>query len=623
MVKRIIAVLLLICIAASLSSCNIESAGALIKSFAELFHKGGDPDPDNHECVFEADGDDRIKLVKCSVEGCDKYGRPDDDGSVAKLIDEYKDFSAKKEEIFAFCDEFADYLAKVPKYDPAKHAYKEGSKLEKECAEALEMTDKLDEYYYYVEDVFNAVNLFYYSDVSEYGDLNKEAEDFSDEFEKRYYELEIACYECAYREYIFPESEGWTEEVLEDEIEYAEVHSKDDIIALVDAIQDVVFKIEQLSDTYYSDDVCELYSELVEANNKYAEYLGYDNYYMYAMENEYGREYTVENIEAFTKLVKNDLSPLMWSYYMRYCELQEFKGDFADSVLGGSFFDDPVTCEALYGFLKKVEAAQPDGQTSYYDSANDAFKHGNLKFSDSPNVYETAYTDYLHGEETPLMFFSDMYSDVQTFVHEHGHYHAALTKSADQVSYDFNEIQSQGAELLYTAYLEEYFDEKGEDGYKSVMTEMIAFDLLTVIYSLADDEFERAVYSGNFDGINDPEKKLSDGVTPDEYDYLYARILEGYDFEYGDNYWRNSVTKSPCYYISYAVSMVASLQIYAEAKNRGFDAGAAAYLGLFECPLDDGYEDRELSDIEYFCSYAGIASPFEQSAYNEIKNALR
>ena len=628
MIKRIIAVVLLVCILTAMTSCSMRSAEGLIRAFAQIFHIGGEPDPDpappDHECIFKARGDDRVKLVKCSVEGCDRYGRPDDDGSFAELIDEYKDFSGKKKEIFDFCDRFSDLLAKAPKYDHAKHAYKKGSKLEKESAEAVKMAEKLDEYYDYVRDVFNAVDLFYFSDVSEYGDLYKEAEEFSDEFEKRYYELEIASYECAYREYLYPESEGWTEDVLSDEIEYAEVHSKDELIGLVDAIQDISYKIDQLPDTHSSDDVCDLYAQLIDANNEMARYLGYDDYYAYAMENEYGREYSIENIESFTELVKDDLVPLMWSYYMNYSELpDQVEGDFKNSVLYGSFLDDPVACEALYGFLKRVEAVQPDGEISYYDSANDAFKHGNLVYSDSENVYKTAYTDYLYEKKTPMMFFSDMYSDVQSYVHEHGHYHAALTESADPVSYDFNEIQSQGAELLYTAYLEEFFDEKGEKGYKDAVTEMIAFDLLTVVYSLADDEFERALYSGDFDGINDPDKLLSDGVTPDEYDYLYACILEGYDFEYGDSYWRNTVTKSPCYYISYAVSMVTSLEIFAEAKNRGFDAGAAAYLGLFECPLDDGYEDKELSDIEYFCKYAGLGSPFEQASYNEIKNALR
>ena len=623
MVKRIIAVLLLICVAASLSSCSFEPAQKILKSLTDLFHIGGKPDPDGHECVFESGGDDRVRLVKCSVEGCGKYGRQEDDGSFTELMNEYREFSGRKDEIFAFCGEFADYLAGVPKYDPAKHAFKKGSELEKESAEAVGMAEKLDEYYYYVSDVFSVVDLYYYSDVSEYGELYKAAQDFSDEFEKKYYEIELACYDCAYREYLFPESEGWTEETLEEEMEYAEVHSKDELLKLVDAVQEISYDIEQLPDTYDNDELCELYGKLIEANNALAEHLGYDNYYVYAMENEYGREYTLENIESFTQLVKDDLVPLMWSYYMNYSELPDHMGDFADSVLYGSIFEDPVSCEALYGFLKSIEKVQSDSGESYYESANDAFKYGYLRYSDSENVYDTAYTDYLQGKEIPVMFFSDEYSDIQTFVHEHGHYHAALTKSADQVSYDFNEIQSQGAELLYTAYLKEFFDEKGEKGYGDVLTEMIALDLLTVVYSLADDEFERAVYSGNFDGINDPENKLSDGVTPDEYDYLYARILNGYDFEYGDNYWRDTVTKSPCYYVSYSVSMVTALEIFAEAKNHGFDKGVSAYLGLFDAPLDDGYEDRELSDIEYFCDYTGLSSPFEQAAYNEIKNALR
>ena len=625
MLKRIVAVLLLVCLAASLPSCSMKTAKALFGAIADVFGIGNDPKPDpaDHECVFKPEGGDRVKLVKCSVEGCGNYGRPDDDGKYTKLFNEYKDFEDRKDEIFTFCDKYLENLSKVDRYDPEKHAYEEGSKLEKESEKAVAMSDKLEEYYHYVSDVYSVVELFYYSDVSEYGELYRAAEDFSDEFEKKYYEIEIAAYECAYRNYLFPEEDGWTEESLEEEIEYAEVHSKDELLKLVDAVQEVSYKIDQIPDTRDSDEVCALYAELVEANNALAHHLGYGDYYDYAMENEYGREYSRGDIEAFTSLVKEHLPSVMWDYYYAYSYSDDYSyGSLLYTVLEGSFFDDPDACDAVYSFLKSIEKVQGEDEESYYGSANDALKHGNVVYSDSENAYDTAYTDYLYGLEIPVLYFSEQYSDVQSFIHEHGHYHAALTDSADQVSYDFNEIQSQGAELMYTAHLKDYLAGKDAGAFDSAATEMLAFDLLTVVYSLADDEFERAVYSGNYEGIEDPDGKLSDGVDPDEYDYLYACILRGYDFEYGDNYWRNTVTKSPCYYVSYAVSMVVSLEIFAEAVNKGYDEGAKAYLALFSAPVADEYEEREGSDIEFYCEYAGLCSPFEEEAYGGIVDAL-
>ena len=220
------------------------------------------------------------------------------------------------------------------------------------------------------------------------------------------------------------------------------------------------------------------------------------------------------------------------------------------------------------------------------------------------------------------MFFSDNYFNVQTFVHEHGHYHAMLTDSSDNVSYDANETQSQGAELLFAYFLKDYFDEKGYEGYDEVLIEMITFDLLAVTYTLANNEFEIALYTGKADGIEDPEGRLSDGISYDEYDYLYKCILQGYGFEFNDDYWRNTVTKSPCYYVSYSVSMVASIEFFAEAMNNGYESGVRAYLKLFEFSHEDGYEDRDISDIEYMCRSAGIASPFEEDAFINIKKAL-
>ena len=156
----------------------MKSAEALFGAIAAVFNIGNDPKPDpaDHECVFKPEGGDRVKLVKCSVEGCGNYGRPDDDGKYTKLFNEYKDFEDRKDEIFTFCDKYLENLSKVDRYDPEKHAYEEGSKLEKESEKAVKMSDKLEEYYHYVSDVYSVVELFYYSDVSEYGELYRAAE---------------------------------------------------------------------------------------------------------------------------------------------------------------------------------------------------------------------------------------------------------------------------------------------------------------------------------------------------------------------------------------------------------------------------------------------------------------
>ena len=619
MAKRLVSVLILISLALTLSSCSaktfIDGVVALLRNAA----LGND----TSDCVFEPDGGDYVRLVECSVEGCGKYGRPKGDGKYTELFEEYLDYEDKKKEIFDFCDELLEHLKKAEKYDPEKHAYKEGSKLEEESRKASDMTDRLGEYHDYVSDVYSIVELFYYSDIEKYGDAYLAVEDFYDEFDRRYAEIEVACYECAYREYLFLEADGWTDEKIEDEIEEARQTADDEYSALVDEVQRISFEIDAVESTYFSSEIPGLMEELVEANNALARYLGYDDYFEYAWENEYSRDYTTEQAEEFTRLVKEYLAPVMWDYYdIYYTQIAFDRDDPAYRASEGSFVRDRIACDALYGFLKSIEKCQNKDDESYYDSANDAFRHGNILLSDSSGAYVAAYTDYLYGEEIPLMYFSKEYFDVQTFVHEHGHYHAALTGSSDSVSYDVNETQSQGAELLFTRFLKDYFDEKGYEGYDAVMTEMITLDLLSVVYTLADNEFEYALYTGDTDGIDDPDGLLADGVSSDEYDYLYDCILKDYGFEYGDSYWRNTVTKNPCYYVSYAVSMVASLEFYAEALNNGYEAGVKAYLKLFEFPLDPEYEDRDVSDVEYMCESAGIASPFEKEAFEEMARAL-
>ena len=70
------------------------------------------------------------------------------------------------------------------------------------------------------------------------------------------------------------------------------------------------------------------------------------------------------------------------------------------------------------------------------------------------------------------------------------------------------------------------------------------------------------------------------------------------------------VVEQPVYYISYAVSSIASIELYTVAKN---DYGAAIdiYRDLIEnVDLEDGF----LGNI----TAAGLSSPFDEEFYQEV-----
>ena len=79
-------------------------------------------------------------------------------------------------------------------------------------------------------------------------------------------------------------------------------------------------------------------------------------------------------------------------------------------------------------------------------------------------------------------------------------------------------------------------------------------------------------------------------------------------------YWRLAAVSNPVYYISYAVSAVAALEVYAVAEE-DYDAALTAYNALV-----DGItpEDGFLGALEK----AGLTSPFEEQTYIDITNNL-
>ena len=612
MLKRIVSLLLIFAIALSFCSCDYKGAAVSFYDAVSRFLDAAGIEIPDHECVFEDDGDaDFIKLVKCSDSGCEKYGRPSAKSEFADVFADYLDLEDEKKEITDFCASLLFELNKAGKYE-SKEAPDDGIK---------ERFEKLEEYGNMAKDVYDVASLYYYGDIIKYGDKYREAKELYDSFREMLSKIDIAAYDSVYRYVYFCEEDGWDDELIEEEINFAKLVVEDEFAVLLEKIEDVTYKIYETDDS--SEELPVLYAELIEANNNFASFMGYDNFYEYAMENEYGRDYTADDARAARELCKEYIAPLMWEFYdNRASHSASALSDKAYSAENGSFTSDPDACNALYSFYKRVSSLQDDAPTTYYDAANDALSSGNITISDSDNAFETAYTSYLEGLEVSVMYFCASLCDADTFVHEFGHYYSCVTGTFSGVSLDINEMQSQGAQFLYLSYLKEYFEDNGIDGYTDIEFKTLMTKLLLTVYAIADDEFEEALYSGNFDGIYDPDGLFEDGVTSDEYDYLYACILDGYGFETGDKYWRGSVTVSPCYYLSYAVAYINCFEIYASSVEDGFDSAAKKYLELFEFPGDDGFDERDISDVEFYSEKAEIASPFDESAYIGIYRAL-
>jgi oligoendopeptidase F len=91
-------------------------------------------------------------------------------------------------------------------------------------------------------------------------------------------------------------------------------------------------------------------------------------------------------------------------------------------------------------------------------------------------------------------------------------------------------------------------------------------------------------------------------------DWVSSKIADPF------NYWRQVAISNPVYYISYAVSAAASVEIFAMAEEDQ-EAAYAAYRTLAEGVTE---EDGFLNALKK----AGIYTPFEEEAFKLIRATM-
>lgn len=350
-------------------------------------------------------------------------------------------------------------------------------------------------------------------------------------------------------------------------------------------------KMENLLNKYYAGDIdrYSAYKQYTVLSHDFATEQNKDNYLEYAYAAN-GREYTVSESTQFANYVKqyilslyyNVASKLNTSYQTQGVEqeVMTFKRNFFGSKLG-----------------LITEYSQYVGG-DYNKNYKGIFEKGNYYLSNISNPNVTAYTtSYSTGDGEPYIFMSGDYQDTFTFMHEFGHYVSEFTFGG-VTSLDLAEVQSQGNELMFLSYLR---DKNKLDSkiVKALAQYMIVNTLNSVIIGSAINELEQFTYVVDFDQTSLESKWDSIarayglGSGYDYLDYMYTVLL---------NY--------RGYYISYAVSAVAALQIFIKALN-DLDDGKEAYLSI--CKKDSSNE-RFKKSLEN----ADLYSVFSEDAFKSI-----
>lgn len=427
---------------------------------------------------------------------------------------------------------------------------------------------------------------------------------------------------------------GLSENVDSDDIQYALGEGTSNASKIQQEIDNILsqYNTEISKSSPSTTTIASLYEQLVNKNNQLAVLYGYDNYMTYAYENVYNRDYTPTQTKAMSAFVKQYIVPLYTSINAKFetaynaldgddvtdSDINLYNGLLFDSLFTkttSKYFDEVKDAiDLISDYFKYLDSSN---DVMFYDAVEELFKNGNYFVGQA----EGAFTYYMPQVDNTILYFDNTdygdgtyyYSTSFTFVHEFGHYYENvhnLTKSGERpLSYDFCETQSQGNEMMFLAWLGS--NTTASKGYNAVKYSQLANMLQTVLNATAVDEFEQAVYTGSYEGYTT--------LNANNYQDLYDTICTKYginDEEYGNTYWMSVCFDNAAYYISYAMSALPSIEIYAKAvaEDGGLDAARTAYLTLFT---------NTSTNYNTVLAAAGLHNAFEEALYTDLTNAIK
>lgn len=390
--------------------------------------------------------------------------------------------------------------------------------------------------------------------------------------------------------------EGWSEKDLAEmrgfSTELTELQKENDQL-LVD--------YRSLSDDAFYEGSAEYYVRLVQNHNRIAELMGYENYWTYAFAEIYHRDYGEAELEQMRSYVKRYLIPTCQdakqAFVDRYAQLSEAEQALIADLLEREDYDSFST-DFLGGYLSTL--GEDAGE-----KMKDMLNPENSFFTDSEAAHVGAFTIYLYEVNRPVCFFGPGYQGLDTVLHEMGHYYSYRVNGRRGLQMDLSEVQSQGNEWLFGAYLNGVLD---SDVAKTVEAYRLYSALRTVIKSTMIDEFEQLCYESSLLTV----ERANEIMDLLEVEYGgEAWLLEC--VEDMDLYWRLVTVDQPVYYVSYAVSMLAAIQIYCVAENQSYETGMETYLALMK---------PETNSLLKCLEKVGLKTPMDESLYLDLRELI-
>ena len=333
----------------------------------------------------------------------------------------------------------------------------------------------------------------------------------------------------------------------------------------------------------------------VDAANNYAKLLDYDNYLDYTYQEIYNRDYTVDDTMVLKDYFLVYINPLITNLTKEFYKVISKVSNKEMKTIMSLLYD-------FYGYnLDPLDEYANMIGDDYLINYHKYFNSGNYFYSAIENDNTTGFV-WSFDDGTPYMFLGKDYQSSTTFIHEFGHYNAMLTGGAYDESLDLMETQSQGNELLYYAYFAENYL-NNENAKKLFLYNQLIDMLETIRSGILINEMEKVLYNTPVSMITEEYiienwKDICDNMDADMYkeatDWLYTCLI---------NY--NG------YYISYATSAIASIELYASSISN-YEKAINSYKIIY-----GNNSGLSFSDI---LSKASLYDVFSENCYKLIDN---
>lgn len=386
--------------------------------------------------------------------------------------------------------------------------------------------------------------------------------------------------------------EDWTEEDLKMLSAYTS-----EIAQLEKENEELVVQYQALSQEELAEGIIPLYQKLIANNNRIAQIYGYDNYYTYGYDVVYARDYTTDTVQQARDYAIKYLVPtvpaILQQFALGFQSLTQAEQQVVAAFMEGSYQDTDKDYVNLY-----IDSLPEDLQAVM----NHLWQYDRAIFADSTGAKEGAFTVNI-GDDA-ICFFGPGYDSTLTLVHEMGHYASTLNLDLDECPMDLAELHSQGNEWLFMNELQDALDPKV---YAVIRDYKMYMDMCTILVSFMVDDFEERIYTTDVSGY-----------TREDFDAVAEEVCQAYggadfvnnyltDFQ---SYWRLVVMESPVYYVSYAMSDVAALNLYTIASQDTEKAYEIYGHLLKDVDLDLGFQEN--------LKKVGLSGPFDSQVYEAI-----